>query len=173
MSVEQLEEYAVDISFYEKEVMKIVNEIEPMQISLFDLSSLGQSSKTRMDVKSTEHIFNEEKLTVFELNKLGKNQLAKKMESIVNNQQQIKNISPRYVYILGFDWKTMTAEIYCLAKGIKQSIFVEKAAYKKERFEKGSLVFCSKFSKGSNGYSIAEYKITDKIEEEKIRLENF
>jgi hypothetical protein len=167
------EKYAVDIPFYEKEVMKIVDEIELKQIAMFDLSSLGNSTKNKMQTPNESQTPKEEKFTVFELNKLGKNQLSKKIESIANNNQIIERISPRYVYILDFNAKSMTANIYCLSKGIYQTIAVKRDAYKKAKLERGQLVFCNRFENKDGEYSIAEYKITDKIEEEKQRLDNF
>jgi hypothetical protein len=162
-------DYAVDIPFYEKEVMKIVDAIEPKQISMFDMSTISQGRVTEMEY-SRKPVLNEGTLLVGDLNKLGKNQLIKKIESIVNNNQKINKISPRYVYVLDFSSKTMTAELYCLNKAIKQIIAVDKTAYKKENLEKGSLVYCTKFEKRETGQTLVEYKLTSKLEEQKDRL---
>jgi hypothetical protein len=167
------EEYDVDFSFYEKEVMKVVDEVEPKQISMFELSSLGKSSITKMKVPTVpeaDDIWTEEIITVDKLNKLGKNQLVKRIETIIKNNQKIDKISPRYVYILNLDSRSMKADVYCLAKGIKQTIGVDKTAYKKSRLEQGNLVFCTKFEKVSGGHSLVDYRITSKIEEEKQEL---
>jgi len=164
------EDYQVDLSFYEKEVMKIVDEIEPKQMKMFDFSSLGESHITKADVSNVKSKEKVEKFKVSELNKLGKNQLLKKIESIATNGQLIEKVSPRYVYILDFSSKEMTARIYSLAKGVNQVIGVSKVAYKKQPLEKGKLVYCSKFEKADLGYSIAEYRVTEKIEEEKETL---
>ena len=166
------EEYDVDLPFYEKEVMKIVDEIEPKQISMFELSSLGKSSMTKMKIPSApaEDIWVEEVITADKLNKLGKNQMVKRIETIVKNRQKIEKISPRYVYILSFDSRAMKAEVYCLTKGIKQTVGVDKVAYKKARLEQGNIVFCTKFEKVSGGHSLVDYRITSKIEEEKPEL---
>ena len=163
-------DYQVDLSFYEKEVMKIVDEIEPKQMSLFDLSTIGRSTLTKAEVSSVLSTAPEKDITVAELNKLGKNQLLKKIEEIVNDNKKIAKISPRYVYIEDFSSREMTAYIYCLSKGIRQAIAVDKKAYKKTGLTKGKLVYCSKFEKLANGHSIAEYKITDKIEEEREKF---
>jgi hypothetical protein len=163
-------DYDVDLRFYETEVMKIVDEILPKQDALFDLSSLDKSTMLMQKAPATRTILNEERTTTNGLNKLGKNQLIKKIESIVENRQSIANISPRYVYIMDFDSKIMSATIYCLAKGIVQSVYIDKVAYNKVKIEKGQLVFCNKFAKIDGGHSVTEYKITDKIEEEKERL---
>jgi hypothetical protein len=145
--------------------MKAIDEIEPKQMTLFEISSLGKSSLIKAEssaIKSTR----EEKINVSTLNKLGKNQLLKKIETISNNSQIIEKISPRYVYVVDFDYKSMMARLYCLSKGIEQVILVDKAAYKKLRLNKGNLVYCSRFSKKDGLFILAEYKITDKIEEE-------
>lgn len=164
------EKYKVDLQFYEKEVMKLIDEIEPRQISLFDLSSLGNSTISKAEVLTNELPPEEEDNTVKSLNKLGKNQLKRRIETIVKNNEVIDNISSRYVYIISFDSKQMIANIYCLSKGIKQSIFIGKTAYKKHNIEEGQLVFCNKFKKLSKGHSIVEYNVTEKIEENKEEL---
>jgi len=166
------EEYDVDLPFYEKEVMKIVDEIEPKQISMFELSSLGKSSITKMKIPTAQadDVWVEEVITADKLNKLGKNQLVKRIETIIKNRQKIDKISPRYVYILNFDSRSMKAEVYCLTKGIKQTVGVDKAAYKKARLEQGNIVFCTKFEKVSGGHSLVDYRITSKVEEEKPEL---
>lgn len=164
------EEYEVDLAFYEKEVMKMVDEIEPQQLSLFDISALGQSNKTKMAVSSVDTHLNEENLSLSDLNKLGKNQLSRKLETIAKNKQIIPHISPRYAYILDFDVKAMKADIYCPAKAVRSTLHVDKKAYKENPIEKGNLVFCSKFEKREIGHVIVEYRITDKIEEDKEKL---
>ena len=162
--------YEVNYVFYEKEVMKIIDEIEPKQTTLFDISEVKGSSLKKMEFNPyfKEQEFKNSK--VDELNKLGKNQLLKKIESIVNNNEVIENISPRYIYVLDFNTKMMKAEVYCLGKGIKQVIDVDKKAYKNTRLEKGLLVFCDKFKKLERGHSLTEYHITEKIEEQKETL---
>jgi hypothetical protein len=162
--------YDVDFNFYEKEVMKIVDEIEPQQLSLFDISALPQSSKPKMALSPVDTHINEENLSVNELNKLGKNQLSRKLEAMAIKRQNIAHVSPRYVYIMDFDVKTMKADVYCLAKGVRSSLHVDKKAYKNIPLEKGNLVFCGKFEKRETGHAIVEYRITDKIEEDKEKL---
>lgn len=159
------ENYAVDLSFYEKEVMKIVDEIEPKQFMLFDMNDLGKSSKTKMEVSSSTQV-REEKIdfSIKELNKLGKNQFIKKIESMANNNQKIENINPRYVYVLDFNYKAMTASVYCLAKAVVQQISIDKKAYAKASLQIGQLVFCTKFEKAKTGHCLVDYKISDKIE---------
>jgi hypothetical protein len=164
------EDYDVDFAFYEKEVMKTVDEIEPKQLSLFDITALAQSNKTKMAVSPINTHINEENLSLVELNKLGKNQLSRKLETIANNKQIIPHISPRYAYILDFDSKILKANIYCPAKAVTSSLYVDRKSYKNAPFEKGDLVFCSKFEKRERGHTIVEYRITDKIEEDKAEL---
>lgn len=157
-------DYQVDLSFYEKEVMKIIDEIEPKQMSLFDLSTLGQSRILVAEAPTAKPAEEVDKLTPQELNRLGKNQLVKKIETIVKNGQKVEEISPRYVFVTDFNTKTMLADVYCLAKGIRQTLAIDKKAYKDARIDKGQLVFCSKFEKLPYGYAITEYRITDKID---------
>jgi hypothetical protein len=165
--------YKVDLHFYEKEVAKIIDEIEPKQISLFDVSALGKSTLKKMDAfNAREENINEENPSVNTLNKLGKNQLARRLESIVKNNQTISNISPRYVYVVDFDGQTMLADIYCFAKGVRRVMGIDKHAYKKTHFEKGSLLFCNRFAKlPTGGHAVVEYRIVNKIEEEKTNLD--
>jgi len=163
-------QYNVDYTFYESEIMKVMDEIEPKQMSLFDVSEVENSSITKTEFIQIEKEEEEKDPNVTQLNKLGKNQLIKKIESVVNNNQKIENISPRYVYILDFNTKMMKANVYCLAKGITQVIDVDKKAYKETRLEQGLLVYCDKFKKLERGHSLVEYHITEKIEEQKTSL---
>lgn len=164
------DEYHVDFSFYEKEALKIVDEIEPRQMSLFDISSLGNSSLSKMDFEIVLPE-KEDKNVAKQLGKLGKNQLAKKIESIVNNNETIEGISPRYVYIKQFNKKDMTAEVYSFSRGKSYPMEVEKSGYKKEKIEAGDLVFCSKFIKYSpTRNSMAEFSVVHKIEDDIEKL---
>jgi len=165
------EEYQVDLAFYEKEVMKIVDAIEPPQLMLFDVTSVDRGvMKKATSGSPVKHIINEENLSIEELNKLGKNQFIRKIESIVTEYKHIDKISPRYVYVVDFDARGMDAEVYCLAKGTQQSIKVDKAAYKKAKLEKGQLIYCNKFEKLDYGHAITEYTITEKIVRESLNL---
>ncbi len=165
-SYKPFEEYEVDLSFYEKEVMKIIDEIEPKQMTLFELSSLGRATITKMEVPGSKIDLPEKEMTVNELNKLGKNQFVKKIESIVEAHKVIEKISPRYVYVMNFDVKLLLVDVYCLSKGAVQTLSVDKKFYKKVPLETGQIVYCDKFEKTDEGYSLVEYKIVDKIKEE-------
>lgn len=162
--------YDVDLSFYEKEVMKIVDEIEPPQLTLFEMSSIAKGTIKKAKTSAVQAEVNTEKINVTELNKLGKNQLIKRIESIAVNQQKVDEINPRYVYVMNFDTKTMMADVYCLAKGVRQTIPVSRAAYKRAGLEKGQLIFCTSFSKKDYVFTISEYRVADKVTEEKEKL---
>ena len=167
------EPYEVDLAFYEKEVMKTIDEIEPKQLSLFDFSEIDTSvakNKVQMPVTNKPLVTKEEILTVSKLNKLGKNQLAKKIENIVNANQKIEEISPRYVYVESFDSKAMIANVYCLSKAVRQSLPIDKKAYKKQQIETGQLVFCTKFEKSNGIFTLIDYRVTEKIDEDKEKL---
>jgi len=159
------DDYHVDFSFYEKEVMKIINEIEPLQLTLFELPFQDGGKKNKMQIPISEVEKKEENANAYDLKKLGKNQLLKRIETIVNNNEKIDGISSRYVYIESFSAKAMTANIYCLAKAVRQPILVDKIAYKKSKIEAGQIIFCSKFERRENGHAVVEYRITDKLEE--------
>jgi len=159
------EDYHVDLSFYEKEVMKIVHEIEPLQLSLFELSFQEAGKINKADSGNVITAKPEEKdITASQANKLGKNQLIKKIEAIVENSGKIEGISPRYVYINDFDARSMSAVVYCLAKGISQTIGIDKQAYKKNKIETGQIIYCNKFEKRESGHVIVDYRITEKLE---------
>jgi len=168
----RFDEYNVNLAFYEKEAMKIVDKIEPKQLHLFDLSSLGRSSKTKAEVSQ---ITNEQialKPTINELNKLGKNQLAIKLETMATKNQTVRTINPRYVYVLNYDVKNSIAELYCLGRGTTQHIKVDTKLYKDNPIEKGQLMFCTEFKKSgrSGTYTLTDYRITTKFEPERARL---
>lgn len=165
-------DYVVDFAFYEKEVMKIVDKIEPKQMNLLDLSGMAQSYMTKMEAPLTKLPPAEEIINIRELNKLGKNQLVKKLDVIAKNGQTIDNISPRYVYVIDMDSRKMIAKVYCLGKGITQSLTVNKIAYKKQAFITGNLVYCDKFSRNAvtKGHNLDEFHVTEKIEEGELTL---
>jgi hypothetical protein len=159
------ENYHVDLSFYEKEAMKIIDDIEPKQMILFDLSFEDSGKKTRFEIPARTEPKEEKNATSNDINKLGKNQLIKRIEAIVENNQKIDGVDPRYVYIDAFNIKSMTAIVYCLAKGVRQPILIDKQAYKKAKIEIGQIVYCNKFEKKDGLFSIADYRITEKLEE--------
>jgi len=156
--------YEVDLAFYEKQVMKIVDEIEPKQLTLFDFSGLAPSVIIKAPVSAPAED-KEERINVKDINKMGKNQRLARIESVVKNNQRVENINYRYVYIIDFEFKTMTADIYCLGKGVRQSIKINKSAYKKNKIQKGQIVYCLKFEKLDGAHCIANYEITDDIKE--------
>jgi len=161
------EEYQVDYSFYEKEVMKTIDAIEPPQKALFDMHDLDRGKITKATSGSpTQHFYNEGNLSVTALNKLGRIQFMKKIESIAENYQAIENISPRYVYVRDFDARNMTADVYCLAKAANQQIGINRSAYRKSKIEPGMIIYCNKFTKLEYGHEITDYRITEKIEAE-------
>lgn len=165
------EQYDVDLGFYEKEVMKIIDEIEPKQLTLFDFSGMDKGAKTKaeMPVQKVEEL-QEEILTIEELNKLGKNQLVKKLEDLVKKGERILDASPRCVYVVNYDTRNSDATLYCFSKGIYMDLKVKKETFKKTPFEKGNVIYCKKFAKENNEHVITDYTLTNKIEREKTTL---
>jgi len=165
-------EYEVDFSFYEKEVQKIIDEIEPKQMKLFDFESCRDSSLIKQQVSASASSLGDEKaMTIQELNKLGKNQLMRKLKTVADNKERIEGINPRYVYVFDFNSKSMEAEIYSFAKGIIKKIKIDKKRYQKTGLSIDSLVYCTKFEKLKEGeHVLVDYKITEKIEEQKEKL---
>ena len=165
------EYYDVNILYYEKEVMKIVDEIEPKQISMFDLSKIGGTiTKAPLSKDMSEQKEQARKTTVRELNKLGKNQLLKRLESMAMNEERINRISPRYAYVLEFSSKDMSVNLYSLGRGVSQLVKLDKKQYNKNPINTGQLLFCSAFQKKNRAYWLAEYEIVSKFEEDKIKL---
>lgn len=164
------EEYDVNLAFYEREVMKIIDLIEPKQDSLFDLGTLDNGVKTKNTFKPVIREELPKAITVKSLNKLPRDEMMDSLKDIVSKNECLNGISPRYVYVVSFNTKSLMAEVYCLAKGVIQELEVDKSAYKKSKMEAGQLVLCTRFSKYNGLHIIAEYKITDKIEEDNKTL---
>lgn len=161
-----IEEYAVDIPFYEKEAMKIIDAIEPKQMSLFDVSET-RGSIVKMATPNMKKLSQkEEPMMIQELNKLGKNQLLKKLEVISRTKETIKKLNPRYTYVVYFNSKYMTAELYCLGRGSTEQVRVDKRSYNKNPFSTGQLLYCDKFKKSGREYILTEYTISDKFKED-------
>lgn len=158
--------YSVDFGFYEKEVMKVLDEIEPRQMSLFDLSTLGGGGKIQNSFSPSIQP-QEEELSVSALMKLGKNQFATKLENIVSDYKKVEGISSKYVYTISVNGKAMEVEVYCLAKGVSDILKINKAQYKQNPISPGMLLYCDKFKKLSDGsFEIEKYTITETLEEE-------
>jgi hypothetical protein len=157
------------LSFYEKEVNKIIDEIEPAQLTLFDMGELGNSTVVQNTFDGIAPI-TEEDLSIAELNRLGKNQLVRKVESLILRSRNIKGISPRYVYVLEMDSKELVAQVYCLSKAKLQYIHVEKEANKKIAMRKGQLIYCDNFIKTTEGFSIAAFHTVERFEPETIQF---
>lgn len=166
-------EYNVDLSFYEKEAMKIIEEIEPKQMTFFtlDFNEKGEKIQNNQFLIPKGSIVNEKTMSINDINKLGKIQFIKKIESIVFNKERIEGINPRYVYVEEFSPSKMQAQIYVLSKGIRKTIDINKKTYREKGLERGTLLYCSKFGKLLSGeYSLVDYRITEKIEEQKEQL---
>jgi hypothetical protein len=164
------EEYDVNLPYYEKEVMKIVDKIEPKQISMFDMLTMDTGKKVKMSAPDANEAEKKDMTNPLVLNRLGRNQFAKQVDNIAVNRQTIQGISSRYVYVLTFDYKTMSASVYCLAKGTIQPLFIDPKAYEKTRISGGEVLFCSKFKQFKSGHSIVEYNIVDKFKKEEEGL---
>lgn len=168
-------EYEVDFSFYEKETQKIIDEIEPKQMKLFNFESYKDSSLIKQQVGipnvSASSLDGEKVMTIEELNKLGKNQLMRKLKTVANNKEKIDTINPRYVYVFNFNSKSMEAEVYSFAKGVIKNIKIDKKTYQKTGLSTDTLVYCTKFEKLKEGeHVLTDYKITEKIEENRDQL---
>lgn len=159
------DDYHVDLSFYEKEVMKIVNEIEPLQLNLFEMSFLDIGKKNKLEMPESKILAEIKDTTSNELNKMGKNQLLKRIENIVEKGEKVTDLDPRYVYVDAFNLKSMTSILYCLSKGTRNPIEIDKQAYKKSKIEIGQIIYCNRFVKKNNGHVLVDYRITEKLEE--------
>lgn len=157
--------YHVDLSFYEKEVMKTINEIEPLQLTLFEIPFQDSGKKTKIEIPINEAPVQEQRNDISTINKLGKNQLLKRIETIVENGEKVEALSPRYVYVVAFEARSMSALLYCLSKGTRVRIMIDKQAYKKAKIEVGQILYCTKFDKRTMGNVVTEYKIVEKLEE--------
>ena len=159
--------YAVDYSFYEKEVMKIIDAIEPKQMTMFDMAEIGRGKITKAELSSVVPEIEKEKevITIKELNKLGTNQFIKRIEGIVKEKWTVDNISPRYVYIEEFIQKSKRGRIYSLAKGKSVDVEFDAKTLKEVRLQAGQLLYCIKFKRQEGGVKLVELKIVNKIEE--------
>ena len=160
------ENYDVDFSFYEKEINKIIDDIEPKQFSLFDISKMSKGNRTKMLMPPNPKRVEERNIySVNELNKLGKNQLAKELENIYNEKRKIENINPRYTYVVEIKKSSLKMTLYSFAKGTTQIIKVDrKAMMASDELNVGSLVFCNKFDKRNEEFILSEFRVTDKFD---------
>jgi hypothetical protein len=162
--------YAVDLTFYEQEVYKVIDLIEPPQMSLFDMQTMDYGTKTHMEAENATEAAERDMLDFRELNKLGSKQFAKQIEETVKNGQTIEHISPRYTFVNSFDYKTRKLSLYCLRKGTVQQVFVGKDAYNDFPVRGGEIIFCTKFQKRKDEFWLMEYTWVTKFEKEEEKL---
>jgi hypothetical protein len=160
------ENYDVDLSFYEKEAIKIVDAVEPKQITMFDMSAIDRGSKTKMEAPNARKSVKEAPITTFELNKLGSNQFAKRVQVIASEGLTIYNISPRYAYVEQLDQKQMMISLYCLKKGSVQKVSIDWTFFSKTPVSVGDVIFCEKFDKNKDGYKLTKYRHVNTFEVE-------
>ena len=160
------DEYYVNLDFYEKEVLKIVDEIEPKQSSMFDFFTVDFGKKTKMESLAASEAKQKDMLNYTEINKLGRNQFAKQIETIVNTEEAIDKISPRYVYVSKYDSRDSCLLLYCLRKGTKQRVFIDKVIYNKLKISDGNVLYCQKFEKRKDDFYLLDYRIVEKFEKE-------
>lgn len=159
------EDYQVDFPFYEAEVMKIIDEIEPKQMKLFDMLGMDFGSKTKMDSGQAKESGPEEEPTdIFEISKLGSKQFIKRLSAIVEKGETIENVSPRFLYVMEWDGKKGTAKCYNLARGTTLTLPVNKKLLQEIPMKADSVIFCEKFGK-SKDYpaTIEEFYYTESL----------
>lgn len=159
------DEYDVDLLFYEREANKFIDEIRPKQMSLFDHEKIGYGEIPRMEYTPSENIEEEELVINIEyLNKLGKNQLIKKVEEVVQTESSLPFVNPLYAYVQDISPQTMEVKLYALKKGEETVVKLDRAFYKSNRIFPGLLIFCDKFRKEKGEYVLEEYTITDSFQ---------
>jgi hypothetical protein len=166
-------DYDIDLPFYESEVMKIVDAIEPKQFSLFDMSTMLRGKKTKMLAPSASVKINSMD-TLLEtgagLNTLGKNQRMKQIDTIVGRKGTVKGISGRYTVVIDFDVKSMSATLYCLSKGSLTTLAVDKKAYDANNLFGGQLIFCESFKKNKNNHTLTGFKVVEDFDLDEKRM---
>ena len=86
----------------EKQI-RFIDEIRPKQMSLFDHEEIGYGEIPQMEYTPSENIEEEELVINIEyLNKLGKNQLIKKIEEIVQTESSLPFVDSLYAYVQGY-----------------------------------------------------------------------
>lgn len=165
------EEYDVDLAFYEKEAYKFIDEIRPKQMSLFSYDDIGNGSTPQMEYEKTG-TQTEDALIINAdyLNKLGKNQLIKKIEEIVQSEESLPFVDPLYAYVQDISPQTMEVKLYALKNGVETVVKLDRMFYKNNRIFPGILIYCNKFRKEKGEYVLEEYTITDKLQVEEVGL---
>lgn len=164
------EEYDVDLSFYQAEAEKVINEIRPIQMDLFSTFGIDSGRVSKMDSGLSNEAIAEQAKTVDELNRLGKNQFAKRIAEIVEAGETVDDISSKYIYVLDVHPTKKVIDFYVLAKGIRQTIRMTNSAYKQEGLAIGSILYCSRFEKQGGEFLLSSCKVVEKIETEEESL---
>lgn len=157
--------YDVDLLFYEREANKFIDEIRPKQMSLFDHEEIGYGEIPQMEYTPSENVGEEELVINIEyLNKLGKNQLIKKIEEIVQTESSLPFVDSLYAYVQDISPQTMEVKLYALRNGEETVVKLDRAFYKNNRIFPGLLIFCDKFRKEKGEYVLEKYTITDSLQ---------
>lgn len=155
-------EYDINYSFYEKEIKKIIEVIEPPQRALFDLSDVEAGAQTTLEFDYEEQGRNVQR-TVNGLNKLAKLQIKNEIANIVWEGGIIEGVSKKYVYVRNVDVKSATALLYSLANAKSVEVKMKRKMFDKNRFNKGDILYCDKFTQKDGVWYLDNYWQTDKL----------
>lgn len=155
------DEYDVDISYYENEVMKVVDAIRPPQMSLFEEDTLGSGYIPKMDYEIPEQEAEELVLSAEYLEKLGKNQLLSVVKRVVEKEESLPFIDPKYAYVMDISIKPLEVKLYALCNGEEIVVGLNNSYYKKNRISPGNLIYCETFDGSPGDYVLNKYKIVE------------
>lgn len=167
------EDYNVDFAYYIKETEKILDQIEPKQIAMFDMTALREGSVIENDFlieKEDEGKPDWESdpsyVSFQKVQDLPAKKFAIRLKEIVEKGQAIKGIDPRYAYVMAYEKDRERAVLFSFGRGSLTSVKLSNDIYKKKPFKMDDIIHCTKFKKiDSVEFELLEYTIDTKFEE--------
>jgi len=167
------ETYNVDFAYYIKETEKILDQIEPKQIAMFDMTALREGAFIENDFlieKEEIGIPDWESdpscVPIKDIQNLSAKKFAIRLKEIVEKGQAIKGIDPRYVYVMAYEKDKERAVLFSFGRGSLTSVKLSKDIYKTKQFKMDDIIHCTKFRKiDSVEFELLEYTIDKKFEE--------
>jgi hypothetical protein len=172
------DKYNVDFIYYIKETEKILDQIEPKQIAMFDMGELriGEVHMTDFEIEMRTPVPLPDTTwdtdpSYEELKRLSPKVQNVRVKEIVDNRQAIKGIDPKYAYVMEYDPKKEEAVLFSFGRGSLIAVKVAKELYKTKQFKMDEILYCSKFKKVNDfEHELVDYEIDLKFKERHPQL---
>jgi hypothetical protein len=167
------ENYDVDFAFYIKETEKILDLIEPKQITMFDMTALREGRVVENDFLLQDETPApswdtswDSQVPYDKIKNLTTKNFNAKVKKIVEDRRAIKGIDPKYAYVMEYDDKKEEAVLFSFGKGTLVVVKLLKEVYKNKQFKMDDIIYCEKFRKINDiDFELVSYSIDLKFKD--------